>query len=654
MKTKLFLLFCLAFVLCCQTYAQIEVKNGSIRVKPSVRTSEISEGKLIYQLCSDEIYSPAGVRDDNVEVRAYIRVPAKQWKGCKITNVEFGIGFAVGRDSYVFISNNLEAEPLIKQDFQCDTIPPAPDDDIDGIGWKNVPLSEPYTIDSDDDLYIGWYTVQDYWDQPFTIDESEPVPGGNLAAHRRSGEENWTYQEMPANISVKVTIEGESFLQNHMRMVSCSVDKMYYKLGTSLTMYGMVVNEGTQPVESFDIVYKLNEDESITKQITDTIIQPFKPYSFQYITQINKEGKGSLVLSVANPNGKPDEFEETTSATYDSFGCLAKGVQRNVLIDEAVGVDDPGAAGAAEIIQEAIDHCDRKENVIWIQNHVLANDMYTISGFKNYGMLYDDAIFTPSVNIDHKAQIPGTFMLDQEGEKVPATTEMFVIDNDFSKHLTACLDDPEVYFSLGVECQLVDEDVLKVTMKATPALEGLFPDILRPKIALLLIEDSIVGKQTGVEGDYIHRHIPRTFLTEGSVDPGFEFMGELVPFPKEGFTLERKFVIPDSSWKVDNLSLVFYVMDAAITVKNAATCPVKPKTVSINNSNVESDFTVICRDGNLHIEGDFDKAWIFKADGQKLMEIYEANTNVSGWSKGIHCVLIQKGNRFVSEKFILK
>lgn len=651
MKTKLLLLCCLGFMLCCQTFAQIELKKKVSGFKSSVRNSENAEGKLIYQLCSDEIYSPAGVRDDGVEVRAYIRIPAKQWKGCKITNVEFGIGYAVGKDSYVFISKDLETDPVVKQFYQCDTIP---ESDIDAIGWKNVPLSEPYTIDSDDDLYIGWYTIQDYWDQPFTVDITEPVPGGNLAAFRRPGEENWTYEEMGSNVSVKVTIEGENFLENHMRMISCSVDKMYYKLGSELTMSGMVINERTKPVGSFDIVYKLNDGQSVTAQVTDTVIMPLNPYHFQYKTQINKEGKGNLVVSVANPNGIPDEFMETTSGTYDSFGCLAKGLQRNVLIDEAVGVDDPGASDAAEIIQNAIDNCDRKENVIWIQNHVLAYDEYTIPGFKNYSMLYGDAVFTPSVNIDHNTEIPGILMLDQDGEKVPATTEMFVINEDFSKHLNVCLDDPEVYFSLGVECDLVDNDVIKVTMKATPALEGLFPELLRPKICLLLIEDSIIGKQAGVEGNYIHNHIPRAFLTKGSVDPGFEFMGELVPFPKEGFTLERKYVIPDSSWNIDNLSLVFYVMDAGMVIRNAAICPVKPKTVGIKNSTIENEFTVICKEGTLHISGDFDSARIFTVDGQKLTETTQAATEVSEWAEGIYFVLIQKDNRFVSKKFVVR
>ena len=66
-------------------------------------------------------------------------------------------------------------------------------------------------------------------------------------------------------------------------------------------------------------------------------------------------------------------------------------------------------------------------------------------------------------------------MLDEDSEKVPAETEMFIINNDFGTHLNTCLDRDDLYFSLGLECEVVDDDILKIKMSAKPALEGLFP-----------------------------------------------------------------------------------------------------------------------------------------------------------------------------------
>ena len=425
-------------------------------------------------------------------------------------------------------------------------------------------------------------------------------------------------------------------------------------MGENIALSGSVINEGTLPVNSFDFTYQLNNNEAITDNITGIDLQPMQSYSFNYQMPINEEGKGSITLTASNPNGEPDDFPESASTTFSTFGCLAKGLQKNVLVDELIGTDDKGAPAATQIIKDAIDNCDRKENVIWIQNHALADDEYTIRGYKNFNKLFTGPVFTPSVNIDHKADIPGIMALNENSEKVPAETEMFIIDNDFGTHLNTCLDQDDLYFSLGLECEVVDDDILKIKMSAKPALEGLFPSIVRPAIALLIVEDNIVGKQAGVEGDYIHNGVPRAFINDG--DPDFAFIGDEIPFPSDGFTLETKYIIPDPSWKIEDLKLIFYVMDGNMYIQNAVSCPVKTKTPDgiKNPKGTESEFAVHCNNGMLHIEGEFDKARIYTMDGQQIIVTNEKDTNVSKLAKGIYCVLIQKENRFVSKKFIIE
>ena len=267
---------------------------------------------------------------------------------------------------------------------------------------------------------------------------------------------------------------------------------------------------------------------------------------FNFDTTVSKEGRGNLILTVSNPNGEPDDFQGSTSVTYDKFACMAKGIQKNVLVEEIVGTDDEGAVTAAEIIKEAIDNSDKKDNIIWVQNHVLADDEYTIEGYSNYSMLYASAIFTPAVNLNHKEAISGTFMLNEENEKVPATSELFLIDNDFGKHLNSILED-EVFYSLNAECDVIDDDVLKIKVALKPAIEGLFPSIFGPNLAMLLTEDNIVGRQAGVDGDYVHNGIPRTFIN--SEDPRFGMVGNKIEISDNGYTLETKYIIPAHSIK---------------------------------------------------------------------------------------------------------
>ena len=653
MKTKLLLSFCVVFLLSLSShaYAQFKVKkevDSSIRNTRKVSKANANNAnKLVYTFCSDEINNAARV-DQDVELRAYLRIPAKQWKGCKITCVEFGFAYEVGKDSYMFVSKDLNADPLVKQYYQCDTIA-IPDEGY--IGWKNVPFDEPYLIDSDDDLYVGVYTIQqDPWGT-FGLDNLAPIPGANLVSYRRPGKAEWVYQELPSNLSIKVIIEGENIPQTHMRIYSHSSDKMYYKIGESVAINGTIINEGVKPVESFDISYQLNDNESVTTHVSDVTIQPMEIYDFNFDTTVSKEGRGNLILTVSNPNGEPDDFQGSTSVTYDKFACMAKGIQKNVLVEEIVGTDDEGAVTAAEIIKEAIDNSDKKDNIIWVQNHVLADDEYTIEGYSNYSMLYASAIFTPAVNLNHKEAISGTFMLNEENEKVPATSELFLIDNDFGKHLNSILED-DVFYSLNAECDVIDDDVLKIKVALKPAIEGLFPSIFGPNLAMLLTEDNIVGRQAGVDGDYVHNGIPRTFIN--SEDPRFGMVGNKIEISDNGYTLETKYIIPDKSWKLENMNLICYIMDARMMIDNVVSCPVKANPDGLKKETAENDFNVVYNDGSLHIDGDFDSARLFSMTGQLLLTTSVADTNVSSLPAGIYCVLIQKGNHSVSDKIVIK
>ena len=242
-------------------------------------------------------------------------------------------------------------------------------------------------------------------------------------------------------------------------------------------------------------------------------------------------------------------------------------------------------------------------------------------------------------------------MLNEENEKVPATSELFLIDNDFGKHLNSILED-EVFYSLNAECDVIDDDVLKIKVALKPAIEGLFPSIFGPNLAMLLTEDNIVGRQAGVDGDYVHNGIPRTFIN--SEDPRFGMVGNKIEISDNGYTLETKYIIPDKSWKLENMNLICYIMDARMVIDNVVSCPVKANPDGLKKETVENDFAINCKDGTLLIDGDFDQARILSISGQTVMETNNANINVSKLNKGIYCILIQKGNRFVSKKFIIQ
>ena len=659
MKTRLLLSLCLVLTLSFQAHAQFKVQKGKT-ANTVAKAAESSDKKLLYSLCGEMSGAAIG-KEQDWEQRFYIRIPAKQWKGCKITNVEIGLGFDVGKDSYVFISKDVEKEPVVKQYFQCDTIVPPPyeeDDEREIIGWKNVPLDEAYVIDSDDDLYIGWYTVQvDFWYGPCAIDWDDPASNGNLGSLRRVGKEKWTYVQLEHNPLIRVTVEGDNIPQNHLRTIYYSADELYYKPGETVYVETTIKNEGALPVTSFEVTYQMNQDAPVTKQITDVNLEPMEVYDYVVEAPVNDEGKGNLKVTLSNPNGKPDDFIESTTTLINSFGCLAKGLQKNVIVEEIVSTKEDKCPEATKIIMDAIDKCDRKENVIFIQNHAIAKDEYKIKGYSWFNEIFPISPFIPAVNIDHKSAIPGTLMPADENETTQATSEMFLVDENFGKYLETCLDEEDVYFSLDMDCEpiydeVIGQNVLQIKIDAKPAIEGLFPDIYQSSMAPLLIEDKVVGQQAGADGEYIHNGIPRAFINDEN--PDVAYLGDEIKIPRNGQLIEATYPIPDKTWNMDNLKLVCYIVDANMDVRNAVACPVKPIEQGVKKETVENDFAINCKDGTLHIDGNFDKARIFSISGQTLMETNDTNINVSRLEKGIYCILIQKDNRFVSKKFIIQ
>ena len=55
------------------------------------------------------------------------------------------------------------------------------------------------------------------------------------------------------------------------------------------------------PVTSFEITYQLNQNDPVTKQITDATLESMEVYNYLIEAPINEEGKGNLKLTVSNP-----------------------------------------------------------------------------------------------------------------------------------------------------------------------------------------------------------------------------------------------------------------------------------------------------------------------------------------------------------------
>lgn len=647
MKTRILLLFALS-VCAFQAYAQFKTVKAvhPSRTGPGVsQTTDAPGSALSYHLCDDNLEFMSGANAGD-EIRTWIRIPAKQWRGNKITSMDIGFGWEAGKDAYLFISKDLDQEPGYKQEFPADTV--TVPDGADLIGWRAMPLKTPYVIDSDEDLYVGFCVTQDFY-PPLAVDGKDPLPGGNLASRRKSGTTEWTYAELPHNVAVRVNLEGENFQQYNLHTLSCSTPAVYNKPG-EININGDVINEGISPINSFILSCQLDGESPVSKQITGVTIPPSGIYTFTLPCPTQKEGKRTVTLTVSEPNGEVDEFPENTSASH-VFGCLSRGIQKTVLINEAVGLDEEAVPDADLVIQNAIEANPAKEQIIWIRNHALADDDLSIQGYSNYSNLFPQAPWIPSVQIDH-TRLEGTFQPSNLGDPVKAQSEMFLVDEHFNEHLQTALDDQETYLSVAVTAEMTDGNTLKYTITGSPAIEGLYAnDIYQPCLALLLVEDKVASTQAGASESYLQRFTPRTFID--AEDPDFAFAGDQFTISDEGFTKEGEYVLTDPSWKLENLHLVAYVMDGRdMRIKNAATCPLlKPDALQQTE---DPALFVHYKEGQLRIDGKFDRATVYTLTGEAVATTSDAGTELTGATKGIYLVKIQCGTTNFVRKIVVE
>lgn len=645
MKTR----FLVLLVLCVSVFqanAQFKTEKSEKRFTagPVVsHTEDAAASSLSYRLCDDDLEYMSGVNSGN-DVRTWICIPAGQWKGNKITSIDIGLAWEAGKDAYLFISGDLDREPEFKQEFPADTI--TVPDGTDLIGWRNMPLTTPYIIDSDKDLYVGFCVTQDSW-PPLALDGKDPVPGGNLASYRKAGTTEWKYSELSHNVAVRVNMEGDNFQQNHLRMISCSTPSVYNKPG-EINVTGTVINDGLSPVNSLTLSCLLDGESPVNRQVTDIDIPTCGTYTFTMTANpTEKEGKRVLTLTVSEPNGEPDEFPENTSRSIP-VGFISEGIQKTILVQETVSLDSEGIPAADAYIRDAIENNSRKENIIWLRNHALINDDLSIEGYTNYSMLFMGTRWLPSVQIDH-TKLKGTFEPSETGEPIEAQSEMFMIDEHFGEHLQTCLDNKETYLALDVNAEVTDGNLLKYSISAEPVIQGLYAkDIYAPQLAVLIMEDDVESIQEGVDGPYFQKNTPRAFLNDNN--PKFAFMGDPISISDNGFTKEGEYLLTDQSWKLENLYLVAYVLDGLdLRVKNAAISRLlKPDALLRTEAPA---LVATYKEGRLHIDGDFDNASLYTATGELITNITQTDTWIS-LSKGIYLIKVQNGATCITRKMV--
>lgn len=112
----------------------------------------------------------------------------------------------------------------------------------------------------------------------------------------------------------------------------------YIPINSSFQLKGMVVNEGINPITSFDVLYSINEGEAVTYHVSGVNITIGQSYSFTHTEEITltELGAYTILTTIDNVNGTIDQNPDNNS--LESLVSVVSFIPtKKVLAEEATG-----------------------------------------------------------------------------------------------------------------------------------------------------------------------------------------------------------------------------------------------------------------------------------------------------------------------------
>ncbi len=199
---------------------------------------------------------------------------------------------------------------------------------------KDYALDTPYVIQGDKALFVGYKCSLSAAYKPMLFDGTLDLPAGLAWAITDQGWEDISGRGYGApNIQVQIdrNIDAPDVLVKPFHTST------YNKVGDDMSIHTQVFNYGLQEVKSFDITYKIGQDEAVVKSIKGVSL----PQGSTYDVSINdatiaSSGRLPLTIGVTNVNGAADADGVDNQQTCSMFVYPAD-MNKKVLFEEFTG-----------------------------------------------------------------------------------------------------------------------------------------------------------------------------------------------------------------------------------------------------------------------------------------------------------------------------
>lgn len=334
--------------------------------------------------------------------------------------------------------------------------------------------------------------------------------------------------------------------------------------GDPMNISGTVTNHGANNLTSFQVTYTANGQTSSTYTVTGINV----PYGSSYFFTHNEPftpaiGNNTISVTVSMPNNVEDNpADNTLSGSFEAYDPAGT-IVRNVLMENFTTAQCPNCPGAHDRIHNALQGID---NVIWVAHHVgYYTDNMTINESNQLLPFYNDGggTYAPALMLDR------TLFDAPQWDDCPGP--VFFPSNDVGEAIDLARTMPS-FVELTFSELTYDESTRQVTAK----IAGNFltdRNLASPRLSCYIIEDNIMGQQSGASGQFQHNNVIRASVSNVLGD------ANIITSTTSGSTFEHTYTYTlPASWKYNYCRVVAFVSN--YNSSNVNDCQVENSIVS--------------------------------------------------------------------------
>lgn len=506
---------------------------------------------------TDNFDRKGGVRFGNSETQGLaIKLPKEKLdmlRGKQIKGVRAAFGTRNMSDLKFFVSTDLSATPAYTQTASGGD-----------ASWNDFMFDTPYTIGDEQELYVGYTLTANKSYLPLLLDLSNGL-ADRAFCYDGSGWRD-AYGTLQGNPTVQLIVDDMSFTDLTVKGFSTSG---YYVADKAYTYSGEVYNFGTQPINSFDVTFRIGNSEPQVLSFTGLNISSHGNYSFSLSDYASSEyGDMPIELSVSNINGAADA-DASDNTALNSVYIYPAGMRHSLLLESFTGQSCPNCPTGHQNINTALSRFDG--DVVEVFHHIgYYPDNFTMKEEMFYLNFYGTAgTFAPAFMVNRMAS-------ETSGVPVQNSLNAGTILQMLTYASTI-----QPYFGIDINSNY--DEATRTAKGSVDIFTHVMPDADTLMVSLLLVQDSIVATQSAGSDNYVHRYVYRGSLfgnfgiranLEKGTTVGFPFEYELPESIVSTYYEGEMDPLPSIDTDPSNMYLVAVVSKYKVNSDGTLDCPV--------------------------------------------------------------------------------